>query len=105
MIAMIPAAASTRRKGLAPGRLRSTLIPEALSHQRGPRARSGKSVRAVPVEPGVRELELVGEGPADRDRLLGLVRDPVVAVVQPQPMPVHGRLDIPVVGYLHGDLR
>ena len=62
-------------------------------------------VRVIPVEPGVGELELVGEGPADRDRLLGLVRDPVVAVVQPQPVPVHGRLDIAVIGYLHGDLR
>ena len=99
MIAMIPGAATTRRKDLAPGRPRSTLIPEALSHQRGPRARSSKSVRAVPVEPGVREPELVGEGPADRDRRLGLVRDPVVTVAQPQAMPVHGRRDIAVVGY------
>ena len=62
-------------------------------------------VRVVPVEPGVGELELVGERPADRDRLLGLVRDPVVAVLQPQPVPVHGRLDIAVVAHLHGDLR
>src|SRR5207302_9250784 len=34
-----------------------------------------------------------------------LYRDTVIAGVQPQPMPVHVRLDIPVVGYLHGDLR
>ena len=54
-------------------------------------------VRVVPVEPGVGELELVGEGAADRDRLLGLVRDPVVTVVQPQAVPVHGRLDVAVV--------
>ena len=62
-------------------------------------------VRVVPVEPGVGELELVGERPADRDRRLGLVRDPVVTVLQPQPVPVHGRLDIAVVAHLHGDLR
>ena len=50
-----------------------------------PGATSGKSVRVVPVETGVREPELVGEGPADQDRRLGLVRDPVVTVVQPRP--------------------
>ena len=54
-------------------------------------------VRVVPVEPGVGELDLAGERPADRDRFLGLVRDPVVAVLQPQPVPVHGRLDVAVV--------
>ena len=62
-------------------------------------------VRVVPVEPGVGELDLVGEGAADRDRRLGLVRDPVVTVLQPQPVPVHRRLDVAVVPHLHGDLR
>ena len=59
----------------------------------------------VPVEAGVGELDLVGEGPPDRDRLLRLVRDPVVSVLQPQAVPVHGRLDVAVVGHVHGDLR
>ncbi len=38
-------------------------------------------------------------------RHLGLIRHPVVTVLQPQPVPVHGRLDITVVGHPHGDLR
>src|SRR6185437_10771329 len=38
-----------------------------------PRATSGKYVRVVPVETGVREPELMGEDPADRDRRPGLV--------------------------------
>jgi len=42
MIAMTPAAATIRREDLAPRRPRSTLIPEALSHQLGQRARSGQ---------------------------------------------------------------
>ena len=61
-------------------------------------------VRVIPVEPGVREADLARVRPADRDRYLGLVRHTVVLVLQPQPVPVHGRLDIPVVGHLHGDL-
>ena len=62
-------------------------------------------VRVVPVEPGVREADLARVRPADRDRYLGLIRHPVVLVLQPQPVPVHGRLDIAVVPHLHGDLR
>jgi hypothetical protein len=62
-------------------------------------------VRVVPVEPRVRETDLAGVCPADRDRHLGLIRHPVIAVLQPQPVPVHRRLDITVVPHLHGDLR
>jgi hypothetical protein len=62
-------------------------------------------VRVVPVEPGVREADSAGIRPADRDRYLGLIRHTVVLVLQPQPVPVHGCLDIAVVPHLHGDLR
>jgi hypothetical protein len=61
-------------------------------------------VGVVPVQAGVGELDPVGEGPADRDGRLGLVRHPVVAVLQPQPMPVHGRVQIPLVGDVDDDL-
>lgn len=70
------------------------LLGEVLSH-----------VRVVPVEPGVGELHRVGERPTDRDWLLRLVRDPVVTVLQSQPVPMHRRLHVTRVGHLHGDLR
>ena len=60
-------------------------------------------MRVVPVEPGVGELQLASERSADGDRLLRFVRDPVVAVLQPQAVPMHGRLDIAVVGDVHRD--
>ena len=42
---------------------------------------------------------------ADRDRGLGLVRDAVVLVVQPQAVPVHGRLQVTLVGDVDDHLR
>ena len=42
---------------------------------------------------------------ADRDRRLGLVRDAVVLVLQPQPVPVHGGVQVAVVGDVDDDLR
>ncbi len=62
-------------------------------------------VRVVPVEAGVGELHLAAVAAADRDRQLGLVRDAVVAVLQPQAVPVHRRLHVAVVAGMHGDLR
>jgi hypothetical protein len=59
----------------------------------------------VPVEAGVGELTLAAVAAADRDRCLGLVKNPVEAVLQPQAMPVHRRLDVAVVAGMHGDLR
>src|SRR5438552_19052617 len=59
----------------------------------------------VPIKPGVVELYLLGERAADRDRRLRLVWDAVVTVLQPQAVPVNGRLDVAVVGHLHCDLR
>ena len=53
-------------------------------------------VRVVPVDARIREGELVREGLADRDRGLRLVR-PVVAVVETEAVPVHGRLVITTV--------
>ena len=70
------------------------LLPEVLA-----------DVGVVPVEPRIGELDLVGERSFNQDRLLGLVRDPVVAVLQPQPVPVHGRVDGTLVRHLDSDLR
>ena len=53
-------------------------------------------VRVVPVGAGIGHVHLVGEGLADRDRRLRLVRA-VVAVLEPQPVPVHGRVEVAVV--------
>ena len=58
----------------------------------------------VPVDAGVGERDLVGEAAADRDRRLRLVRS-VVAVLEPQPVPMDGRLQIAVVDDLDRDLR
>ena len=49
------------------------------------------------------ELDAIRERPADGDRRLRLVR-PVVAVVEPQAVPVHGRLQVAVVGDVHDEL-
>src|SRR3712207_8085001 len=46
-------------------------------------------VRVVPVDAGVGERDPVGEAAADRNRRLRLV-GAVVAVVEPQAVPVHG---------------
>ena len=48
--------------------------------------------------------DLVGEGLADRDRRLRVVRA-VVAVLQAQAVPVHRRLEIAAVGDVDGDRR
>ena len=61
-------------------------------------------VRVVPVQAWVRELEAVAELPTHRDRRLGLVGDAVVAVLQPQPVPVDGRVKVTVVLNVDHDL-
>ncbi len=76
------------------GAVQAHLLPVVFAH-----------VRVVPVEAGVGELELVGERAADRDGLLRLVRDAVVAVLQPQAVPVRRGLGVSVVPHLDGDLR
>lgn len=53
-------------------------------------------VRVIPVEAGVGELDLAAVTAADRDRLLGLVPNPVVSVLRPQTVPVHRRRDVAV---------
>src|SRR5215213_3308582 len=55
------------------------------------------NVGVVPVQAWVGELDAVAEFPAYRDRRLGLVGDAVVAVLQPQSVPVHGRVKVTVV--------
>jgi hypothetical protein len=52
----------------------------------------------------VRELDAVGELSTDRDGRLGLTRDVVVAVLQPQPVPVHRRLQVTLVAEVDDDL-
>ena len=54
-------------------------------------------VRVVPIEAGVGELDLAAVRAAHRDRFLRLVRYTVIAVLQPQAVPVHGRFDIAAV--------
>jgi len=61
-------------------------------------------VRVKPVQAGVRERYARGEAAADRDRRLRLVRA-VVAVLQPQAVPMHGRFQIAVVDDVDLDLR
>jgi hypothetical protein len=61
-------------------------------------------VRVVPVQPVVGEAHPVRERAADRDGLLGVVRHAVVAVLEPEAVPVHGRLDVGVVPDGHDDL-
>jgi hypothetical protein len=61
-------------------------------------------VRVVPVEPWVREGDPRAQAPADGDRRLRLVRA-VVAVLEPQAVPVHGRLEIAAVDDVDLDLR
>jgi hypothetical protein len=58
----------------------------------------------IPVQPRIGELNAVGEVPTYRDRRLGLVRHPVVAVLQPQPVPVHGGVQVPLVDDVDDDL-
>src|SRR5437762_8990462 len=59
-------------------------------------------VRVVPVDAGVWEAEPVGETTADRDRrlhaLVASMRHTVETVVEPQAMPVHGGLDVGLIG-------
>ena len=61
-------------------------------------------VRVVPVDAGIGELDAVGEAAADRDRRLRLVRA-VVAVLDPQAVPMHGRLQVALVRDVDDDLR
>ena len=60
-------------------------------------------VRVVPVQPRVGELHPGRESLAHRHRLLGLVRS-VVAVLEPQPVPVHRGLHVALVLHVHDDL-
>ena len=53
-------------------------------------------VRVVPVDTGVGERDAVGEAAAHRDRGLRLV-GAVVAVLEPQTVPVNGRLEVAFV--------
>ena len=61
-------------------------------------------VRVVPVDARVGEGDPVREPAADRDRRLRLVRA-VVAVLQAQPVPVDGRLEVALVDDVHDELR
>jgi hypothetical protein len=61
-------------------------------------------VRVVPIQTWVRELDPVAELPTHRDGRLGLVGDAVVAVLQPQPVPVDGRVKVTVVLNVNHDL-
>jgi hypothetical protein len=61
-------------------------------------------VRVIPVQARVREGDARREALADRDRRLRLV-GAVVAVLQPQPVPVHGRLQVTLVDDVDLDLR
>jgi hypothetical protein len=60
-------------------------------------------VRVVPVQPGVGELQDGGEVAADRDGVLREV-GAVVAVVETQPVPVHGGGRLGVVLDVDGGL-
>ena len=51
----------------------------------------------VPVEAGIGELDPVGEVVTDLDRRLGVDGGAVVAVVEPEAVPVNGRRDVAVV--------
>ena len=61
-------------------------------------------MRVVPVGAGIGHADLVGEGLADGDRRLRLVCA-VVAILEPQPVPVHGRGNVPVIGHVNGECR
>src|SRR5215216_5526217 len=62
-------------------------------------------VRVVPVESWIGELDPIGEGLPALYRRLRLYRRPVVAVLQPEAVPVDGCLYVSVVGHPHGYLR
>ena len=57
-------------------------------------------VRVVPVRAGVGHVHLVREALADRDRCLRVV-GAVVAVLEPQPVPVDGGFEVALVGDVH----
>ena len=59
----------------------------------------------IPVQAGVGEPEPVGELAADLDRRLRLERHAVVGVVEPQAVPVDGRLGVALVADVHDDFR
>jgi hypothetical protein len=50
-------------------------------------------------------MNAVGELAARRNGFLRLVRHAVVAVLQPQAVPVHGGVEVGVVADMHDDLR
>jgi hypothetical protein len=60
-------------------------------------------VRVVPVDARVREPKLVGELTPDGDRALGLV-GAIESIVEAEPVPVHGRLEVAVVADTHDQL-
>jgi hypothetical protein len=60
-------------------------------------------VRVVPVHAGVGKGDSVAERAAHLDGVLGVV-GAVEPVVQPQAVPVHGGLQVPVVGGVHHHL-
>ena len=61
-------------------------------------------VRVVPVRAWIRHVHAVRERLAKWDRRLRLVRA-VVAVFEPQSVPVHGRIDVAAVRDVDGDRR
>ena len=61
-------------------------------------------VRVIPVGARIGHVHLVREGLPDRDRRLRLV-GAVVAVLEAEPVPVHGRIDVPAVGDVDDDRR
>jgi hypothetical protein len=61
-------------------------------------------VRVVPVGAWIGHADLVREGLADRDRRLRLV-GAVVAVLEPEAVPVHGRIEVAAVRDMHRDRR
>ena len=62
-------------------------------------------VRVIPVQALVGKTNPVGEMSTDRDRLLRFVRDAVVPVLEPKPVPVDRCRDVAVVRHVDDDLR
>src|SRR5262249_50502665 len=62
------------------------------------------NVWVVPVSAPVGHVYPVSEGLTDWDRRLRFMR-PVVTILETQSMPMHGRVDVAVIGDLNGDRR
>jgi hypothetical protein len=58
----------------------------------------------VPIQAWVAELDAIGELPSYPNRRLRLMRDAVVTVLQPQPVPVDSRVKVTVVLNVDDDL-